>query len=103
MQEEIFGPILPILTVADLDEAITFINERDKPLAPYAFTENITKRRLAAETSSGSLNFGLPMYHLAVPALPFGGVGVSGMGNYHGRYSIETFSHRKAVLDVPLS
>jgi aldehyde dehydrogenase (NAD+) len=104
MQEEIFGPILPILTVADLDEAIAFINDRDKPLALYAFTEsNTTKRRLAAETSSGGLNFGLPMHHLAVPTLPFGGVGESGMGNYHGRYSIETFSHRKAVLDVPLS
>ncbi|MER5939215.1 aldehyde dehydrogenase family protein [Streptomyces sp. NPDC001928] len=104
MQEEIFGPILPILTVADLDEAIAFINDRDKPLALYAFTEsNTTKRRLAAETSSGGLNFGLPMRHLSVPTLPFGGVGESGMGNYHGRYSIETFSHRKAVLDVPLS
>ncbi|MFD5441822.1 aldehyde dehydrogenase family protein [Streptomyces tendae] len=104
MQEEIFGPILPILTVTDLDEAIAFINDRDKPLALYAFTENdTTKRRLAAETSSGGLNFGLPMYHLAVPTLPFGGVGESGMGNYHGRYSIDTFSHRKAVLDVPLS
>ncbi|GAA2765856.1 hypothetical protein GCM10010103_48970 [Streptomyces paradoxus] len=104
MQEEIFGPVLPILTVADLDEAIAFINDRDKPLALYAFTESdTTKRRLAAETSSGGLNFGLPMHHLAVPTLPFGGVGESGMGNYHGRYSIETFSHRKAVLDVPLS
>lgn len=104
MQEEIFGPILPILTVADLDEAIAVINGRDKPLALYAFTENdTTKRRLGAETSSGGLNFGLPMHHLAVPTLPFGGVGESGMGNYHGRYSIETFSHRKAVLDVPLS
>ncbi|WP_051827717.1 aldehyde dehydrogenase family protein [Streptomyces bicolor] len=104
MQEEIFGPVLPVLTVANLDEAIAFINERDKPLALYAFTENdTTKRRLAAETSSGGLNFGLPMRHLAVPSLPFGGVGESGMGNYHGRYSLETFSHRKAILDVPLS
>lgn len=104
MQEEIFGPILPILTVADLDEAIDFINDRDKPLALYAFTENdITRRRLTAETSSGALNFGLPIAHLGVPTLPFGGVGESGMGSYHGQYSIETFSHRKAVLDVPLS
>lgn len=104
MREEIFGPILPILTVSGLDEAIGFINDRDKPLALYAFTENdTTRRRLAEETSSGGLNFGLPIRHLAVPELPFGGVGASGMGNYHGRYSIETFSHRKAVLDVPLS
>ncbi|MFD3925716.1 aldehyde dehydrogenase family protein [Streptomyces sp. NPDC058614] len=104
MREEIFGPILPILTVSGLDEAIGFINDREKPLALYAFTENdTTRRRLADETSSGGLNFGLPIRHLAVPELPFGGVGASGMGNYHGRYSIETFSHRKAVLDVPLS
>ncbi|MEV6127119.1 aldehyde dehydrogenase family protein [Streptomyces violaceusniger] len=104
MQEEIFGPILPILSVADLTEAIAFINDRDKPLALYAFTENDTTRaRLIAETSSGAVNFGFPMFHLTVPTLPFGGVGESGMGSYHGRYSLETFSHRKAVLDVPLT
>ncbi|MFE5122781.1 aldehyde dehydrogenase family protein [Streptomyces sp. NPDC056669] len=104
MREEIFGPILPIVTVADLTEAIAFINDRDKPLALYAFTENDTTRaRLIAETSSGAVNFGFPIFHLTVPTLPFGGVGESGMGNYHGRYSLETFSHRKAVLDVPLS
>jgi aldehyde dehydrogenase (NAD+) len=104
MQEEIFGPILPILTVPGLDEAIDFINERDKPLALYAFTENdTTRRRLAEETSSGALNFGLPIRQLAIPELPFGGVGESGMGSYHGPYSLETFSHRRAVLDVPLT
>jgi len=104
MGEEIFGPILPILTVANLDEAIDFINDRDKPLALYAFTENdTTKTRLATETSSGALNFGLPVLHLTVPTLPFGGVGESGMGNYHGHYSLVTFSHRKTVFNVPLS
>ncbi|WP_327426335.1 MULTISPECIES: aldehyde dehydrogenase family protein [unclassified Streptomyces] len=103
MQEEIFGPILPIVTVADLDEAIGFINDRDKPLALYVFTESDTTReRIASETSSGGLGFGLPLAHLTVSDLPFGGVGESGMGNYHGRYSIETFSHRKAVLEKPL-
>ncbi|GHB33714.1 aldehyde dehydrogenase [Streptomyces xanthochromogenes] len=103
MQEEIFGPILPVVTVADLDEAIAFINDRDKPLALYAFTESDhTRERLAAETSSGGLGFGLPLAHLTVSDLPFGGVGESGMGSYHGRYSIETFSHRKAVLSKPL-
>ncbi|MFE9369966.1 aldehyde dehydrogenase family protein [Streptomyces sp. NPDC006711] len=103
MREEIFGPILPIVTVADLDEAIAFINDRDKPLALYAFTESDTTReRLAAETSSGGLGFGLPLAHLTVSDLPFGGVGESGMGSYHGRYSIETFSHRKSVLEKPL-
>ncbi|MFF3975924.1 aldehyde dehydrogenase family protein [Streptomyces sp. NPDC001828] len=104
MREEIFGPILPVVTVADLDEAIGFINDRDKPLALYAFTESErTRDRLASETSSGGLGFGLPLAHLTVSDLPFGGVGESGMGNYHGRYSIETFSHRKAVLSKPLA
>ncbi|WP_326762020.1 aldehyde dehydrogenase family protein [Streptomyces phaeochromogenes] len=103
MGEEIFGPVLPIVTVPGLDEAVTFINDRDKPLALYVFTESdVTRERLAAETSSGGLGFGLPLAHLTVSDLPFGGVGESGMGNYHGRYSIETFSHRKAVLEKPL-
>ncbi|MDN3261371.1 aldehyde dehydrogenase family protein [Streptomyces sp. CSDS2] len=104
MREEIFGPILPIVTVSGLDEAIGFINDRDKPLALYVFSESDeTRARLAAETSSGGLGYGLPVAHLTVSDLPFGGVGESGMGNYHGRYSIETFSHRKAVLAKPLS
>ncbi|MEU6144418.1 aldehyde dehydrogenase family protein [Streptomyces sp. NPDC047081] len=103
MQEEIFGPILPVVTVSGLDEAIDFINDRDKPLALYVFTESdATKSRIAAETSSGGLGHGLPLAHLTVSDLPFGGVGESGMGSYHGRYSIETFSHRKAVLEKPL-
>ncbi|MEU1457576.1 aldehyde dehydrogenase family protein [Streptomyces avermitilis] len=104
MQEEIFGPILPIVTVPGLDEAIDFINDRDKPLALYVFTgSGTTRERIAAETSSGGLGYGLPLAHLTVSDLPFGGVGESGMGNYHGRYSIETFSHRKAVLEKPLN
>ena len=103
MQEEIFGPVLPIVTVPDLDAAIDFINERDKPLALYVFSESEgTRGRIAAETSSGGLGHGLPLAHLTVSDLPFGGVGESGMGSYHGRYSIETFSHRKAVLQKPL-
>ncbi|MFI9061892.1 aldehyde dehydrogenase family protein [Streptomyces sp. NPDC053429] len=104
MREEIFGPILPVVEVAGLDEAIAFIRDRDKPLALYAFTESdTTRRRLTRETSSGGLTFGLPVAHLTISDLPFGGVGESGMGSYHGRYSLETFSHRKAVLDKPLS
>ncbi|MFJ9127395.1 aldehyde dehydrogenase family protein [Streptomyces sp. NPDC102340] len=104
MAEEIFGPILPIVTTTDLGAAIDFINDRDKPLALYVFTDSdTTRQRLAAETSSGGLGFGLPLAHLTVSDLPFGGVGESGMGSYHGRYSIETFSHRKAVLEKPLS
>jgi aldehyde dehydrogenase (NAD+) len=104
MREEIFGPILPIVTVPGLDEAIDFITERDKPLALYVFTDSDdTRARIAAETSSGALGYGLPLAHLTVSDLPFGGVGESGMGSYHGRYSIETFSHRKAILEKPLS
>ncbi|WP_035844985.1 aldehyde dehydrogenase family protein [Kitasatospora azatica] len=104
MREEIFGPILPIIAVPDLDAAIAFINGREKPLALYAFTDSEqTKQRLTIETSSGALAFGLPVSHLAVPELPFGGVGESGMGRYHGEYSIDTFSHAKAILDKPVS
>jgi aldehyde dehydrogenase (NAD+) len=104
MQEEIFGPILPIVTVPDLDSAIDFVNDRDKPLALYVFSESDgTRDRFAAETSSGGLGHGLPLAHLTVSDLPFGGVVESGMGSYHGRYSIDTFSHRKAVLAKPLT
>ncbi len=103
MAEEIFGPILPVIRVADLDEAIAFVNERDKPLALYGFTDSEeTKRRLTTETSSGGLAFGLPIAHLAVPDLPFGGVGESGMGAYHSVASVDTFSHTKSVLDKSL-
>ena len=104
MQEEIFGPILPVVEVEDLDAAIAFINERDKPLALYAFTTSeATKSRLVNETSSGGVAWGQPVMQLLMTGLPFGGVGESGMGRYHGRYSLETFSHLKAVADVPLS
>ncbi|MDH6139431.1 aldehyde dehydrogenase (NAD+) [Kitasatospora sp. GP30] len=103
MREEIFGPVLPIVRVPDLDAAIAFITARDKPLALYAFTSSpTTKRRLASETSSGALAFGVPNAHIAVPGLPFGGVGESGLGGYHGAHSIDTFSHTKSVLDKPL-
>lgn len=103
MREEIFGPILPIVRVPDLDAAIAFITARDKPLALYAFVGSArSKRRLEAETSSGALAFGLPNAHLTVPGLPFGGVGESGVGRYHGPHSIDTFSHPKAVLDKSL-
>jgi aldehyde dehydrogenase (NAD+) len=103
MAEEIFGPILPVIAVPDLDAAIAFVTGRDKPLALYAFTESErTKRRILDETSSGAVGFGLPVVHLTAPDLPFGGVGESGMGRYHGKYSIDTFSHLKAVLDKPL-
>lgn len=99
MQDEIFGPILPILAVKDLDEAIEFINGRPKPLALYAFTEDEDVRdRMQQQTSSGGLGFNLVLAQLAVPTLPFGGVGGSGMGSYHGEFGMATFSHEKTVL-----
>ncbi|PYI67479.1 aldehyde dehydrogenase family protein [Arthrobacter livingstonensis] len=104
MDGEIFGPVLPLVAVESVGEAIAFINGRDKPLSLYVFSEDRGVRAAFTEqTSSGALNFGVPVAHLTVPGLPFGGVGESGMGSYHGQHSIETFSHQKAVLEKPLS
>lgn len=103
MQSEIFGPILPLVEVDDLDDALTFVTSREKPLAAYVFSDDSdTRRRWETETSSGALNFGVPVLHLSVPDLPFGGVGASGQGAYHGERSFLTFSHEKAVLSKPL-
>lgn len=103
MRDEIFGPILPLVEVADLDDALRFVNGRDKPLAAYVFSEDgATRRRWESETSSGALAFGAPALHLTVPELPFGGVGESGQGAYHGQRSMRVFSHEKAVLSKPL-
>ncbi len=102
MNEEIFGPILPVLTVKDLDEALDFVNQRDKPLALYLFSRSARAERATVErTSSGGVCVNGVLWHIANPALPFGGVGPSGMGAYHGRASFETFSHRKAVVKKP--
>ncbi|MFE5481116.1 aldehyde dehydrogenase family protein [Streptomyces sp. NPDC056527] len=102
MTEEIFGPILPILAVRGVDDAIDFINARDKPLSLYAFTRDKAARQaLLEKTSSGGLVYNATMVHLGVPNLPFGGVGESGMGAYHGKTSFDTFSHRRPVLSKP--
>ena len=99
MQDEIFGPILPVLRISDLGQAIGFINERPKPLALYIFSaSDQNQQRVLASTSSGGAVINHAVVHLAVPGLPFGGVGESGTGAYHGKYSFDTFSHRKAVL-----
>lgn len=104
MGEEIFGPVLPIVAVDGLDDAIAFIRSGDKPLALYVFSERRdVRRRILTETSSGAVGFGVPAAHLAVGGLPFGGVGESGSGAYHGRRSLETFSHEKAVLTKALA
>ncbi|MCF3939672.1 aldehyde dehydrogenase family protein [Gordonia tangerina] len=99
MCEEIFGPVLPLVSVRDLDDAIDFVNARPKPLALYLFTESRdVEQAVVARTSSGSVTVNHLLYHLLVPELPFGGVGGSGMGNYHGKNGFDTFSHRKAIL-----
>ncbi|WP_053384233.1 aldehyde dehydrogenase family protein [Leucobacter celer] len=104
MRDEIFGPILPLVEVDDLDDALAFVTGRDKPLAAYVFSEDPGARaRWERETSSGALNFGVPVLHLVAPELPFGGVGESGMGAYHGERSFRVFSHEKAVLSKPLA
>lgn len=101
MQEEIFGPILPVLGYDSLDEAVALIRRFPKPLALYVFTTSEqTKQRLLAEFSFGGGCVNHIMMHLSNPNLPFGGVGDSGTGAYHGRYSFEAFSHRKAILDA---
>jgi aldehyde dehydrogenase (NAD+) len=102
MAEEIFGPILPVLTVGDIDEAIRFVNDREKPLALYAFSsDDDTLEHVVANTSAGGVTLNHAVLHLAVPDLAFGGVGESGMGSYHGKPGFDTFSHVKAVLDKP--
>ncbi|MEM5492050.1 aldehyde dehydrogenase family protein [Hoeflea sp. AS16] len=109
MREEIFGPVLPIVTYRSIDEAIGFITSRPKPLALYLFAKSGEIRDQVIErTSSGGACINDVVMHLAVPELPFGGVGASGMGAYHGRTSFDTFSHARSVLtksehfDVPL-
>ncbi|XP_008154457.2 aldehyde dehydrogenase family 3 member A2 isoform X4 [Eptesicus fuscus] len=99
MQEEIFGPILPIVPVKNADEAITFINEREKPLALYVFSHNSKLvRRMIDCTSSGGVTANDVIMHFTLSSLPFGGVGSSGMGAYHGKHSFDTFSHQRPCL-----
>ena len=102
MGEEIFGPVLPVLTFDDLSEVTGAINTGDKPLALYLFTASErTVEQVVSTTSSGGICVNDAISHLLVSALPFGGVGESGYGSYHGRWGFETFSHRKAVFRRP--
>ncbi|KAK5871434.1 hypothetical protein PBY51_004317 [Eleginops maclovinus] len=99
MHQDIFGPVLPVLTVNNVDEAIALINKQEKPLCVYAYSSNSQViSRLMSETSSGSFCSNDSVLQSLMVALPFGGVGASGMGSYHGRYSFDTFSHRKSCL-----
>lgn len=104
MQEEIFGPVLPLIAVDDIDTAIEFVNVRPKPLALYVFAEDgAVAERVVDNTTAGGVCVNSTVFHLAVPGLPFGGVGESGMGAYHGRTGFDTFSHAKSVLTKPTS
>lgn len=102
MTDEIFGPILPIMTVQSLDDAISFVNSRPKPLAAYLFTKTKSIReRVIKEVSAGGMVINHLLFHFATNKLPFGGVGPSGMGSYHGKYGFEQFSHKKTVMTKP--
>ncbi|WP_445154188.1 aldehyde dehydrogenase family protein [Arthrobacter sp. Hor0625] len=102
MGEEIFGPLLPLVPVSGRAEAIRMINAGAKPLALYVFSNDAgTRQAFSEETSSGALCFDVPAAHLSVPGLPFGGVGNSGMGAYHGEHSVRTFSHERSTLSKP--
>ena len=102
MTDEIFGPILPVVTVQSLDEAIKFVNSRPKPLAAYLFTKTKDVReRVIKEVSAGGVVVNHLLFQFATNKLPFGGVGPSGMGAYHGKFGFEEFSHRKAVMTKP--
>ncbi|KAF8056398.1 hypothetical protein N665_1273s0001, partial [Sinapis alba] len=99
MSEEIFGPLLPVLTLNNLEECFDVIRSRPKPLAAYLFTQNKKlKERFAMTVSAGGIVVNDIAVHLSLPTLPFGGVGESGMGSYHGKFSFDAFSHKKAVL-----
>jgi aldehyde dehydrogenase (NAD+) len=102
MQNEIFGPILPVVTVQSLDEAIDFVNARPKPLSAYLFTKSKeTRERVIKEVTAGGMLINHLAFQVSTAKLPFGGVGASGMGAYHGKWGFDEFSHRKSVLTKP--
>lgn len=99
MQQEIFGPILPIITVDTIASAIPFVNQRAKPLAMYLYTNDSDfEKKVMTQTSAGSMCVNDGFMFMVNPELPFGGVGNSGMGNYHGQFGFDTFSHLKTVM-----
>jgi aldehyde dehydrogenase (NAD+) len=102
MTDEIFGPILPIMTMQSLDDAIGFVNARPKPLAAYLFTKTKSIReRVIKEVSAGGMVINHLLFQFSTNKLPFGGVGPSGMGAYHGKFGFEQFSHKKSVMTKP--
>ncbi len=104
MQEEIFGPLLPIIEVPDLDAAVRFTKERPKPLALYVFTRDSKKAEMVLKRApSGGAMINDTIMHITAPELPFGGVGQSGIGAYHGQGSFDVFSHLKSVVKKPFA
>ncbi len=102
MQEELFGPVLPVLSYKKLQEALDFVNKRERPLALYIFTEDRDVRdRVLEHTCSGGVCVNDTVEHLVNHRLPFGGIGNSGMGRYHGKYGFDTFTHLRAVYEKP--
>ncbi|HNA18937.1 MAG TPA: aldehyde dehydrogenase family protein, partial [Chitinophagaceae bacterium] len=102
MQDEIFGPVLPILTFADMKEAKSIINKHPNPLAFYIYTASTANAKSWLQNiPAGGACINNSSWHLTNHHLPFGGRGFSGTGNYHGKYSFETFSHKKAVMQTP--
>jgi aldehyde dehydrogenase (NAD+) len=102
MTDEIFGPILPVMTMQSLDDAIGFVNSRPKPLAVYLFTKTKSIReRVIKEVSAGGMVINHLLFQFSTNKLPFGGVGPSGMGAYHGKFGFEQFSHKKSVMTKP--
>ena len=102
MQEEIFGPILPVIEFTDIAEAINIINSHPKPLALYFFSQNKNlQKRVLQETSFGGGCINHTLIHYTTPSLPFGGVGNSGIGSYHGKAGFDTFSHYKSIVKKP--
>ena len=99
MQQEIFGPILPIVEVESYDDAIAYVNDHDRPLALYVFDrDNRRVDDLLQRTHAGGVCVNDTLLHVAEEHLPFGGIGPSGMGSYHGKEGFDAFTHRKAVL-----
>lgn len=102
MQEEIFGPILPVISYSNLDVAIAKVKEREKPLSCYIFTNSSDiKNKIQSEVSFGGGAINDAIMHISNDKLPFGGVGASGMGSYHGKFGFDTFSHFKGILNKP--
>ncbi len=100
MKDEIFGPILPVLTFTQIDEVIAAINSQEKPLALYFFGNDLDiENRVLQSIRFGGGAINDTLYHLANPHLPFGGIGHSGLGSYHGKYSFETFTHKKSMME----